>query len=168
MKGGEIIVKHKKIILPVLALVAAGIVVFGIPQSANAQTPGEGVQTLIQKIAQKFGLKQADVQSVFDEHKKEMGTKREANYEARLTTLVTEGKITEAQKQLILAKHTELQSKREANRTAMQNMTAEQRKAAMEAHKTELESWAKQNNIDVKYLFGGDMKGRGMKMMMMK
>jgi hypothetical protein len=47
-------------------------------------------------------------------------------------------------------------------------MTPEQRKAAMEAEKTDLENWAKQNNIDMKYLFGGDMKGRGMKMMMMK
>lgn len=160
--------KYKQVILPALAIVAAGIVILGMPQAANAQAHGEGIQSLIQKIAQKFGLRQADVQSVFDEHKKEMDTKREANYETKLTKLVTDGKITEAQKQLILAKHKEFQTKKEANKNAMQNMTDEQRKTAMEAEKTKLENWAKQNNIDVKYLFGGDMKGRGMKMMMMK
>lgn len=145
-------------------MVVAGALIFGVPQAANAQSPGEEIQSLIQKIATKFGLKQADVQQVFDEHRTEMQTKRESNYEARLTQLVKEGKITDAQKQLIVAKHKELESKREANRNSMKNMTPEQRKTAMNAEKTEIETWAKQNNIDVKYLFGGDMGRWGMRM----
>ena len=156
--------KHKQIILPALALVAAGIVLLGLPQQANAQGPGEEIQTLIQKLATKFGLKQADVQTVFDEHRNEMNTKREGNYEARMTQLVKNGKITEAQKQLILTKHKELEAKREANKDSYKNMTAEQRKAAMDKERTDLEAWAKQNNIDVKYLFGGEMGKWGMRM----
>lgn len=155
--------KHKKVILPVFALVAAGILLIGIPQAANAQSPGEGIQSLVQKIASKFGLKQTDVQSVFDEHKKEMDTKRQANYETRLTQLVRDKKITEAQKQLILAKHKELEAKRDSFKDSFKNMTEEQRKAAIQAEKTDLENWVKQNNIDVKYLMGGGMRrGRGM------
>lgn len=156
--------KYKQVILPALVMVVAGALIFGVPQTANAQSPGEEIQSLIQKIATKFGLKQADVQQVFDEHRTEMQTKRESNYEARLTQLVKEGKITDAQKQLIVAKHKELESKREANRNSMKNMTPEQRKTAMNAEKTEIETWAKQNNIDVKYLFGGDMGRWGMRM----
>lgn len=153
-----------KVIVPVLALATAGILVFGMPAQANAQSPGEEIQSLVQMIASKFGLKTADVQSVVDQHRQQMQAKHETNYEARLTQLVKDGKITEAQKQLILTKHKELETKREENRNKMKDMTPEQRKAAMQAEKTEIETWAKQNNIDVKYLFGGDMGRWGMRM----
>lgn len=145
-------------------MVVAGALIFGVPQGANAQSPGEEIQSLIQKIATKFGLKQADVEKVFDEHRSALQAKRDSHYEARLTQLVKEGKITDAQKQLILTKHKELESKREEKMESMKNMTPEQRKAAMDSEKTELENWAKQNNIDIKYLFGGDMGKWGMKM----
>ena len=51
----------------------------------------------------------------------------------------------------------------EEQRDAMQSMTRDERKSAMEARRTELESWAKQNNIDSTYVAGGNggMMGKG-------
>lgn len=131
-------------------------------QSAATVTNTSPMSSLVQRISEKFGLQQADVQAVFDQDKQERQAKREADYTARLDQLVKDGKITEAQKQLIVEKHAELKAKRQ---TAMQNFkdkTAEERKAAMDVERTSLEEWAKQNNIDMQYLMPhGPGMGRG-------
>lgn len=63
------------------------------------------------------------------------------NLEANLAQLVKDGKITEDQKNKILNKTKELQTQHEAK-------------------KTELEKWAKDNNIDLQYFrFGHVMRG---------
>jgi len=59
-----------------------------------------------------------------------------------LQALVDKGTITADQKAKITAKQSELESQRTAERTA-------------------LEQWAKDNGIDVSYLMGGKMGGRG-------
>ena len=67
-------------------------------------------------------------------------------------------KITEEQKQLILQKREEMHDAREAKRESNASLTPEERKSQMEAKKTELEKWAKENGIDMQYLMLG---GRG-------
>jgi len=66
-------------------------------------------------IAQKFGLDQAQVQSVFDqfrqERRQEMQQTAQQREEDRLNKLVEEGKITKEQKQAILDKLAELRKK---------------------------------------------------------
>jgi len=83
-----------------------------------------------------------------------------ARFEEKLTQLIADGKITETQKLAIINKGKELQTKRGADRLAMQNMTPQQRKDARQKQKTEVEQWAKENNIDIKYLKFGFMSGR--------
>lgn len=122
--------------------------------TTNTQNP---MSPLVQKIAEKFGLNQSDVQAVFDEVRKEKPAKMQANSEAQLSQLVTEGKITEAQKQLILQKRAELDAQRKANKESMQNLSEEERKAKMQEEKAALEAWASENGIDSRYL----MQGRG-------
>jgi hypothetical protein len=51
-----------------------------------------------------------------------------------------------------------MQTEREANFEAMKNMTKEERQTAMEAKRTELQTWAESQGIDMKYLM---MFGRG-------
>lgn len=151
---------NKKTMVATLAVVTVLRLGVSGATSAFAQTTTQQnhMTSLVQKIASKFGLKEADVQSVFDEDHKALQAERQAQYETRLTQLVTDGKITEDQKKLLLAKHAELQSTREANRGSMQNMTNEQRKTKRDEERTALEAWAKQNGIDMQYL----MLGRGM------
>jgi hypothetical protein len=153
MKGGETKM-NKKIMIPVSALLVAGFLTVGV-MGVNAQEKADRHSSLIQKISQKFGLKEADVKAVFDQQHAERMAQMHAKMEEKLNQLVKEGKFTEAQKNLILAKHKEMQANRQSKMEAMKNMTPEQRKAEMEAQKKSLEDWAKQNNIDSKYLFGG-------------
>lgn len=154
----------KSILLPALVAGAIGVgAVYGAAQIYAQGTPGT-YPAIVQKIADKFGLNVNDVKSVFDQNRKDQQTQRETKFEQRLTQAVTDGKITDAQKQLIIAKHQELIANRQTFFSSLKNMTPEQRKAAMLKQQQDLQAWAKQNNIDTQYLFGGfGMRGmRGM------
>lgn len=129
-----------------------------------AQTSGTGqnpMDTLVQKIADKFKLNKDEVQAVFDEAHEEGATQMQADFEEQLSTYVSEGKITEAQKQLILEKRKEMDGEREANKDSGQTLSDEERKTQMESERQELETWAKQNGIDVQYLMQRGGKGHG-------
>ena len=131
-------------------------------ESTSATNP---MASLVQMIASKFGLNKDEVQAVFDQSREEMQKNRQEEYATRLSQLVTDGKITEAQKQLILSKHAQMQTARENELGAMKDQTQTERRASMEARRTELENWATQNGIDVQYLMQGNGKnsgGRGM------
>lgn len=150
---------NKKVVLPFLAL---GVLAFGTLISQNYALAAENVNpetTIVEKIATKFDLNKNEVQKVFDEQKIEMQAQMQAKNEERLTILVSEGKITEAQRTLILNKHKELHESRQSDRDALKELTPEEKKAKMEAKRTELNTWAKENGIDPDFLF----LGRGMR-----
>ncbi len=153
----------QKLIVSLVVIVVLGTVILGTTK-AFAQSPTNWHASIIEKLVQKFGLKQADVQAVFDESMKDRQAQMQTRIEDRLTQAVKDGKLTEAQKQLILTKQQELKTKREAERQNLQNMTPQLRRDAFAAQKQEIESWAKQNNIDLNYFFGGfrgGMRGLG-------
>ena len=104
----------------------------------SAQSADSG-SSIVEKIATKFGVKEADVQAVFDEEHAERQAERTAEMSDRLQDAVDDGDITAEQKKLIEAKVAENQKEREAERTALQQ-------------------WADENNIDMRYVMGG---GRG-------
>lgn len=121
-------------------------------QSADTVTNTAPMASLVQRISTKFGLKSEDVQAVFDQEMQERHAQHQANETARLDKLVTDGKLTDAQKQLILTKREEMKTQMKANMESLKNKTPEERKVAMEAHHKSLEEWATQNNIDVQYI----------------
>lgn len=121
-----------------------------------------GANSLVAAIAQKFNLNQADVQTVFDEERNKREIEMRQQMEAKLTQAVTDGKITEAQKNAIITKFSDMKKDR-PNPEEFKNLTAEQRKAKMEERKTEMENWAKENGIDLQTLQGLiGRRGRGM------
>jgi hypothetical protein len=128
---------RNKIVIAALVLSVVGAGVLGV-NSVSAQSTG--TTSLVQKIAQKFNLNQSDVQAVFDQDHQDRHAQMAANYETQLSQYVTDGKITEAQKQLVLAKHKEMETNRETEMQIMQN-------------------WAKENNIDLQYLMPHGGKG---------
>lgn len=154
MKGGDINLK-KALIIALIVTLLTGAAVFGLGEVYAQNTANQQLPTLVQMIAQKFGLNQNDVQSVFDQYRQERQTKMEANFEAKLDQLVKDGKITDAQKLLIIAKHKELLSQRGADKANFKNMTPTQRKDAIRQERQELQAWANQNGINLQYLFGG-------------
>ncbi len=143
-----------------IGLAGAGFI--GVNQ-ANAQTQNNPMSSLIEKIAFKFNLNKADVQAVFDQDRADHESERESQYEDQLSQYVKEGKITQTQKQLILAKHKEMIANHQSEMQNNQNLTKEEKHAARDKKQRELKDWATQNNIDIKYLmpFGGRERMHG-------
>ncbi len=133
--------------------------------SAQSSDTSDGATGIVQKIAKKFNLSESDVKAVFDEDRASHQAEQKQKVEERLTQAVIDGKITEDQKQKILAKISEIETQREANRDSMKDKTDAERKAAMDAQKTALEAWAKENNIPDDYMrmlhMGGGHGGPG-------
>lgn len=100
---------------------------------ASAATNSNGEDGLVSKIATTFNLKEADVQAVFDEEKAERNAERQAELADRLQDAVDDGDITAEQKTLIENKLKELQTAREAEHN-------------------ELETWAKEHEVDLAYV----------------
>ena len=142
-------------------------------QIANAETNAQSgttnpMSSLVDALATKFNLNKADVQKVVDEQHAKMQAEREQQVQDQVAALVTDGKLTQAQADKINAKRAELQKERDANRTAMQEMTDTERKAEMASHRTELNQWMEDNGIDSQYaylLMGGHGRGHGGGMM---
>jgi len=144
--------KHKLAIATLAVIITAGTGAFAIGR-ASADTSTQ--PSLIQMIAQKFGLNQSDVQAVVTQYRQERQAQMEANFKAKLDADVTAGKITAAQETLIINERQSLQSERTSQAASFKTMTPAQRQAAMQKNRADLTAWAKQNNIDVQYLFGG-------------
>ena len=151
----------------VITLLGAGTVVTTQSFAQSTTNTDSPVTSLVKAIAQKFNLQESDVQAVFDSHRSEMETKRQENVDSKLSQMVTDGKITDAQKQLILAKLKELEANKQSNMEKFKSMTPEERKAVMEKERADLEAWAKQNNIDLSILKFGHGMGMGRGMMKM-
>lgn len=150
---------NKQSIAVIAAAVIIGVGTFGVSSVfAQDTTNAHPMDSLVQKIASKFNLKQNDVQAVFDEVRTERQKVMQTANEERLSQLVKEGKITEAQKQLLLQKHTEMQGKMGER---MRNLSPDEKQSQRNAKRAEMETWAKENNIDVQYLMPQGEKGKG-------
>ncbi len=153
----------KKTLLVSTAVLA--IISMAVISSSNAMAHGfygEGYSTIVQKLVDKFNLNQGEVEAVFDEAKKEHQTQMRANFETKLSQAISDGKITETQKQAILTKHDELAKNHEQIWQNKENMTKEQIMELKSKQREELKTWAEQNGIDLKYFWGfGKMGLRG-------
>ena len=137
----------KKVIFPLAALVVAGGLLIYTAHQTQAFGNGNDRQNMVQKLAEKLGKTEDEVSSAFEQTRDENKAERQQAFSDRLSEAVQNGKLTEEQKQLILAKHTEIQAEHEAEM------------GQREARRTDLESWAKEHNIDMSFLMGPGMDG---------
>ncbi|MDQ5885383.1 MAG: hypothetical protein QG645_547 [Patescibacteria group bacterium] len=129
-------VQNKVIMGAVSALTI--LLIGGASMSAFAQgNNSDG--SLVDKVASKFNLNKQEVQSVFDEDRQAHQAEQKAERSTELQSKVDDGTITAEQKTAIEKKMEETHASREQS-------------------KASLEEWAKQNNIDAKYVMMG---GRG-------
>jgi hypothetical protein len=134
---------------PLLLAGIAGIVgLASITGLAAAATDSNTGTSLVDRIATRFNLNKDDVQKVFEENRAEREAEHQQKIEERLNQAVTDGKITSVQKDQILSKLSELKTFMET----LKDKTHEERHTAMEQKRTELEQWAKDNNIPTEYL----------------
>jgi len=150
---------NKKLIIPVFLAVFLTLAAVSA-NKISAEGDTDGSTTLVQQIAARFGLKQADVQSAFDDFRTKRQAQGQQRLEDRLNQDVADGKLTPAQKELILNKHQELQSKRGNKPDNWFSLSPEERRSYMDAQRQEMQTWAKDNGIDTGYFFGGFGRGR--------
>lgn len=148
---------RNKILLPVLAVTIGGVALFGVSQVSAQNT--DGPSELVSAIAQKFNLPQDQVQQVFNEQKEKHHAQMQVKMDEKLTQLVKDGKLTEAQKQAMIAKMAEM--KNNFNPDALKDLTPEQRREKMDQHRQEMENWAKSQGIDPTLLMFNFKIGRG-------
>ena len=126
-----------------------GFTVANAATDTSSQSPMSG---LVEAISTKFNLNKDEVQAVFDAERAEMQAKRESDVKAEIAQLVTDKKITQEQADKLNTKRAELQKDREAAKGENSETSREERKTAMDAKRAELETWAKENEIDTQYL----------------
>jgi len=154
----------KKHLLVAGAVTTVGLAGLAGATVANAETNGSTstnpMSSLVDAISSKFNLNKTDVQKVFDEQRTKMDATREQQVKDQVAQLVKDGKLTQAQADKINAKRAELDKQRQADMTANQNLTEAQRQAKrdemrtqMDAKKTELDTWLKDNGIDTQYAY---------------
>ena len=134
-------IKKVAVVASVIGLMAIG--GFALTKTfAAGTTNGNG---FVQSLAQKIGVDETKLDTAMNEVRSE---ERQTQLEENLSKAVTDGVITEEQKQLVIDKQTEIEQKQKELQTEMQN-------------------WAKDNSIDMtslqKYLGRGG-KGAGMGM----
>lgn len=157
LTGNDMLVNKKIVILSAIVAVAIATGLYGTTQvNAADDSP---LATLVEKIATKFNVNQADVQAVFDEHRKEVEQQHQARAEDRLNSLVADGTLTEAQKKLILEKQKEMQTQKSQNWEAWRSLSESERRGKMQEKRDALKTWATENGIDLQYLMG--VFGRG-------
>jgi len=143
-------VKNKALLITfivVVALAVSGIASLGIAATQNT----EDYPPIVQKIAERFNLKPAEVNAVFEEERKEKEAKLQERFEERLDQAVKDGDISEKQKSAIIAKSKEVQEKM----AAIRDLAPEERRDALNKLHTELSTWAKDNDIDMRYMMLG-------------
>lgn len=124
----------------------------GVVSAADSTTNNDGQTSLVNKIATRFNLNKDQVKAVFDEDRAAHQAQRQKEVETALSKAVDEGKLTTNQKELILAKRSEIKSDLEKNHAAVKDKTRSERKAVFEQKRAELEKWAGDNNISKNYL----------------
>ncbi len=125
--------------------------VAGAESGTNSTGP---MSSLIDKIASTFSIDKSKLQTLFDEERDARDADREKEQAERLQALVTDGTITAAQKTAIESKLAEMKKERDADRDAMDSLSNAERKEKMEAKRTELETWAKEQGLDLSKLRG--------------
>jgi len=130
-----------------LVLTSIGVAAYASQTQETGFMNGNGI---VARIAQKFNLSESDVQSVFSQHNTEMKANFQQKVEDKLTQAVTDGKLTQAQMDLILAKKAELQ----AQMPTINHSPADRevRQAEAKARQDALKQWTTDNGIPEKYL----------------
>ncbi|MCK4635770.1 MAG: hypothetical protein KAT32_02810 [Candidatus Moranbacteria bacterium] len=145
--------KKSKMIVPALVLGVATIV--GVSSFNNVSANEESQYSpIMQKVAEKFNLNQDEVKQVFDENREERRAENKAKADERLSKLVNEGKLTEDQKNVLIAKREEIRQERENSFGEMKDLSPEERKEKRQEHQEEMKKFFEEQGIDHDALMG--------------
>lgn len=145
-KGGEKLKKANRAKVAAISAIAVfviGLSTLGISQ-VYAQSNGNPISGLAQAIAQKFNLDAGQVQTTITDYRRQ---NRQDRMQKHLDQLVAQGKITQAQEQLILTEIANLNGKYNLN--SLGTMTQQERKQALQNAHNEFKTWAQSQGISI-------------------
>jgi hypothetical protein len=145
----------RKMLIAAVLAAGLGAGAAGVRTTFAAETTQGKMHPLIEAIATKFNLDVADVQKVFDEQRASMQAEHEARENERLAQLVADGKLTQDQVDLIIAKRAELKESMEAMRNPDASLPKDERREVMKSHMESIKQWAEENDIPFHYLHVG-------------
>lgn len=127
---------NKKIMIPTLGLAALiGATVFGV--SAASADEETYTHPMVQAIAERFDLNEDEVETFMGEHREEHRQEMQLSKEDRLNEAVSDGVITEDQKNALMEKW---------------NQMHEERSQEREEHKDDMQAWMESEGIDYEAL----------------
>jgi hypothetical protein len=135
---------NNKIKIAVISTMVVGISTLSVAPALASNQP-EGKVSFFEKVALMMGFKKNLTPEKQAEKIAQMRQKHEAKQEARLNSLVTEGKITEAQKNELKAKLDAIEATKEANA----GKSKQEVKAATKTAREDLKAWALANNLNL-------------------
>lgn len=141
-----------KLIIPIAAVAITAAGVYGAKTISAMGPNGDRHDALVQKLAAAFGKSDSEVEAVFTDFRDEQQAEREAAYTTKLDDAVTAGELTSEQRDLILAKHDELQQQHQNENPQDSDLTPEQWREQRQSERDALETWASDNGIDRQYL----------------
>ncbi|HZP55535.1 MAG TPA: hypothetical protein VFB03_02065 [Candidatus Saccharimonadales bacterium] len=130
---------NKKLLVASVAGVASASFLTASTMAATSATTS--YPPIVQKIADKFHLNPADVQSVFQQQRQDKKNNRMQHIKDSLDQAVTDGKITRDQENKLLNELKTLQQQRHDDKT-------NDRRADRQKIHDELQQWAKDNGIN--------------------
>lgn len=149
---------NKNFTIPLMTVVIVGAAAYSASQ-VFASTDLSNYPPMVQRLAERFGLKTDDVKTFFDEERQQRQDEMLSDYSKFLDEAVSNGELSEDKKSLLIYKKKEQQAEME-NRQPGTGERGE-RRAQMQAKRDEMTKWAKDNGIDEKYLFAhGEGEGR--------
>lgn len=142
-----------KVIIPAALVLAIVTLAAYRTATVYAQGSNNKYPPVLEKLVERFDLNEEEVRVVFDQVREEHQQEMQEQFTQRLDQAVADGKITVAQKELILAKHEELKGGKE-NWEDWHSLSPEERKEMGQKRHEELEAWAESNGIDLSLFFG--------------
>lgn len=103
---------------------------------------------MIQRLINHFNLNETEVQAVIDEEQADHHAHMQQNFEERLSQLVTNGKITEEQKQAIIQKHEEIA----AQMQDLQGLGREEHREQTHQNHEQHKAWLEEQGIDTDHI----------------
>jgi hypothetical protein len=134
----------------------------GVASAATSTSSSDDPKSsLVDKLVSKFNLDKGEVEAVFEEERTDREAKAKQHMEERLSQAVSDGKLTEDQKQKILAKWEEMHANMKSHADKLKDMTPEERRDFKEQHAGDLKTWAEENGIPEEYQHFGMVLHKG-------
>lgn len=144
----------KKIIIP--SIVIAIVMIVGLIGLNNSRAQNTNdYPVVVQNLVDQFDLDTNVVDEVIAETRDEKHNLVQGKHEEKLNQAVIDGLITEEQKSAILAMKSEFFNKH----SELSSLSFEERREAKSELKEKFNTWAEENGIDLKQLYGFNHEG---------